>query len=57
MLQLYKRQMLRFVIVVMSLINGTPNCHGIFDNVQEALQVGKSVRSAVIELAEIEIPG
>ena len=55
MLQLYKRQMLKFVIVVMSLINGTPTCHGVFDNVQHALQVGKAVQSAVIQLAEIDI--
>ena len=55
MLQLSKRKMLTFAIVVMSLVNGTPTCHGIFVNVQEALQVGKSVRSAVIERAEIEV--
>ena len=46
--------MLKFVIVVMSSINGTPKCHGVFENVQDALQVGRAVHGAVIEIAELE---
>ena len=47
--------MLKFVFVVMSSINGSPTCHGVFENVQDALQVARGVRSPVIELAEIDV--
>ena len=47
--------MLKFVFVVMSAINGSPTCHGVFENVQDALQVGRAVHGAVIELAEIDV--
>ena len=47
--------MLKFVIVVMSTVNGTPICHGVFENVQDALQVARVVRSPAIELAEIDV--
>ena len=47
--------MLKFVFVVMSSINNTPTCHGVFENVQQALQVGRAVRGAVIDLAEIDV--
>ena len=47
--------MLTFVFVVMSSINGSPTCHGVFENVQDALQVGRAVHGAVIDLAEIDV--
>ena len=47
--------MLTFVFVVMSSINGSPACHGVFENVQDALQVGRAVHGAVIDLAEIDV--
>ena len=47
--------MLKFVFIVMSSINGTPTCHGVFENVQQALQVGRTVRGAVIDVAEINV--
>ena len=47
--------MLKFVIVVMSSIDGTPTCHGVFENVLDALQVARVVWSPVIELAEIDV--
>ena len=47
--------MLTFVFVVMSSIDGSLTCHGVFENVQDALQVGRVVRGAVIDLAEIDV--
>ena len=47
--------MLKIVIVVMSTVDGTPTCHGVFENVQDALRVARVVWSPVIELAEIDV--
>ena len=47
--------MLKFVFVVISSINNTPTCHVVFENVQDALQVGRAVHGAVIDLAEIDV--
>ena len=47
--------MLKFVIVVMSTVNGTPTCHGVFEKVEHALKVARVVRSPVIELVEIDV--
>ena len=47
--------MLKIVIVVMSTVDGTPTCHGVFENVQDALRVARAVHGAVIELAEIDV--
>eukprot|EP01048_Picozoa_sp_COSAG05_P023713 COSAG05_NODE_5250_length_1225_cov_4.557726_1_plen_40_part_00 len=39
----------------MTSINGAPRFNGLFENVQEALQVARRFPSAVIELAEIDV--